>query len=75
LLFSVSASLIGGAYGRKIVEIAGAKLLRKAREEARQVAKEESRSLVGPPAAIAYTRAATEMINSGEPVKALEILN
>jgi hypothetical protein len=55
LLFSVSASLIGGAYGRKIVEIAGAKLLPKAREEARQVAKEESRSLVGPPAAIAYT--------------------
>jgi tetratricopeptide (TPR) repeat protein len=74
LVLLVSASLIGGAYGRKIVEIAGEKLLRKAREEARQVAKEESRNLVGPPAAIAYTRAATEMIDSGDSLKALEIL-
>lgn len=75
LVLLVSASFVGGAYGRKIVEVAGEKLLRRAREEARQVAKEESKTLVGPPAAIAYTHAATEMINSGDPQKALEILH
>jgi len=74
LVLLVSVSFVGGAYGRNVVEIAGEKLIRKAREEARQVAKEEARILVGRPAAIAYTHAAKEMINSGDPQKALEIL-
>lgn len=46
LVLLVSASCVGGAYGRKIMEIAGEKLLRQAREESRQVAKEESRQVV-----------------------------
>ncbi len=64
----VSVSFVAGAFGRNIVEAAGEKLLRKV-DEVRQ----ETRAMVGPPAAIAYTHAAKDLTKHGEYEQALEV--
>lgn len=72
LVLVVSVSFVAGVFGRNIVEAAGERLIRKAREEARSVAKEETKNL-GPSAAIAYSYAARDSTNRGSPEKGLEL--
>ena len=58
----ISLSFLAGAFGKNIVELAGEKLLARAKEEAKAAAEEK----VAPSAAIAYAYAATQMNNRGE---------
>ena len=58
-----SVSFVAGAFGRDIVEAAGNKMRKLAAEEARKTAQ----SLVGESAAIAFTQAARDTINHGDP--------
>ena len=64
----ISMSFLAGAFGKDIVTLAGERLLKRAREEARATAKEEAgvtaEEKVAHPAAVAYAYAATQMNNS-----------
>jgi len=73
-LLLISISFLAGVFGKRIVELAGQKLLKQAEEKAKAVAQETVTTEVAPPAAATYAFAATELIRTGESIpKALEM--